>query len=79
MILCDTGEGAYVADNPCTSGSPARPYGWRRASVRSTQDLRALIPRFIPTWNMHFAHPCEWTDTGKPLAVPAQHYKLLTV
>jgi transposase len=49
----------------------------RRASVRSTQDLRDLIHRFIKTWNPHFAHPFEWTYTGKPLAVAPQHYKLL--
>jgi transposase len=49
----------------------------RRARVRSTQDLRALIPRFLTTWNMHFAHPFAWTYTGKPLAVTAQHYELL--
>jgi hypothetical protein len=77
VIRGDTGEGTYVADSPCTSGSPARPCGWRRASVRSTQALRALMPRFITTWNMHFAHPFEWTYTGQPLAVPAQHSKLL--
>jgi transposase len=49
----------------------------RRASVRSTQDLRDLIHRFIKTWNTHFAHPFEWTYTGKPLAVAPQHYELL--
>jgi transposase len=49
----------------------------RRASVRSTQDLRALIHRFITTWNTPFAHPFAWTSTGKPLAVAPQHYKLL--
>lgn len=49
----------------------------RRASVRSPQDLRALIHRFIKTWNTHFAHPFEWTYTGKPLAVAPQHYELL--
>jgi transposase len=49
----------------------------RRASVRSTQDLRTLIHRFINTWNTHFAHPFEWTYTGKPLAVAPQHYELL--
>jgi transposase len=49
----------------------------RRASVRSTPDLRGLIPRFIKTWNTHFAHPFEWTYTGKPLAVAPQHYELL--
>ena len=49
----------------------------RRASVRSTQDLRDLIHRFITTWNTHFAHPFEWTYTGKPLAVAPQHYELL--
>jgi transposase len=49
----------------------------RRASVRSTQDLRDLLQRFIKTWNTHFAHPSEWTYTGKPLAVAPQHYELL--
>jgi transposase len=49
----------------------------RRASVRSTQDLRDLIHRFIKTWNTHFAHPFEWTYTGRPLAVAPQHYELL--
>ena len=49
----------------------------RRASVRSTQDLRTLIHRFIKTWNTHFAHPFAWTYTGKPLAVAPQHYELL--
>jgi transposase len=49
----------------------------RRASVRSTHDLRDLIHRFIKTWNTHFAHPFEWTYTGKPLAVAPQHYELL--
>jgi transposase len=49
----------------------------RRASVCSTQDLRAFIHRFIKTWNTHFAHPFEWTYTGKPLAVAPQHYELL--
>jgi transposase len=49
----------------------------RRASVRSIQDLRDLIPRFLNTWNTHFAHPFEWTYTGKPLAVAPPHYELL--
>jgi transposase len=49
----------------------------RRASVRSTHDLRNLIHRFITTWNTHFAHPFAWTYTGKPLAVAPQHYELL--
>jgi transposase len=49
----------------------------RRASVRSTHDLRTLIQRFITTWNTHFAHPFEWTYTGKPLAVSRQQYDLL--
>jgi hypothetical protein len=49
----------------------------RRASVCSTPDLRALIPRFIKTWNTHFAPPFEWTYTGKPLAVMPQHSELL--
>jgi hypothetical protein len=41
----------------------------RRARVHAVQDLRTLVPRFITTWNAHFAHPFEWTYTGKPLAV----------
>jgi transposase len=49
----------------------------RRASGCSPQDLRALSHRFIKTWNTHFAHPFEWTYTGKPLAVAPQHYELL--
>ena len=49
----------------------------RRATVRSTQDLRDLIPRFLKTWNPHFAHPFAWTYTGKPLAVAPQHCELL--
>jgi transposase len=49
----------------------------RRASVRSTQDLRDLIHCFIKTWNTHFAHPFEWTYTGKPLAVSSPHQELL--
>jgi transposase len=49
----------------------------RRASVRSPLDLRDLIHRFIKTWNTHFAHPFEWTYTGKPLALAPQHYELL--
>jgi hypothetical protein len=49
----------------------------RRASVRSTQDLRTLIQRFMKSWNTQFAHPFEWTYTGKPLAVSPQQYELL--
>ena len=49
----------------------------RRASVRSTHDLRTLIHRFLTTWNTHFAHPFEWTYTGIPLAISPQHYELL--
>jgi transposase len=49
----------------------------RRASVRSTHDLRALIHCFIKTWNTHFAHPFAWTYTGKPLAVAPEHYQVL--
>lgn len=40
----------------------------RRASVGSQREMRELIHRFINTWNEHFAHPFEWTYTGKPLA-----------
>jgi transposase len=49
----------------------------RRSSVRATQDLRDLIHRFIKPWHTHFAHPFEWTYTGKPLAVAPQHSELL--
>jgi putative transposase len=49
----------------------------RRARVRSTDDLRTLSHRFMQTWNTHFAHPFEWTYTGKPLAVAPAHYELL--
>jgi transposase len=49
----------------------------RRASVTSTRELRHLIHRFINTWNEHFAHPFEWTYTGKPLAVSPQQFELL--
>jgi transposase len=49
----------------------------RRASLRATQDLRDLIPRVIKTWTTHFAHPFDWTYTGKPLAVAPPHYELL--
>jgi hypothetical protein len=49
----------------------------RRASVRSPDDLRTLIHRFIKTWNTHFAHPFEWTYTGRPLTVASEHYELL--
>jgi transposase len=49
----------------------------RRASVRSTEELRILLPRFIKTWNTHFAHPFEWPYTGKPLAVAPQHSEVL--
>jgi transposase len=51
--------------------------GLRRASGRSTQALPGLLHRFIHTWNTHFAHPFEWTYTGKPLAVAPQPYELL--
>lgn len=53
------------------------PKCWRRASVRSPDDLRTLIPRFIKTWPTPFAPPFEWTYTGKPLAVAPAHYELL--
>jgi transposase len=49
----------------------------RRARVRSTQDLRTLIHRFLKPWNTHFAHPFEWTYTGKPLAVAPEPSELL--
>jgi hypothetical protein len=28
----------------------------------------------METWNAHFAHPFQWTYTGKPLAV--SHHQL---
>ena len=49
----------------------------RRASVRSVQDLRNLVHRCSKTWNTHFAHPFEWTYTGRPLAVAPHHSELL--
>ena len=48
----------------------------RRASVGSTRDLRSVIHGFIETWNAHFAHPFQWTYTGKPLAVSPQQFDL---
>jgi hypothetical protein len=45
----------------------------RRASVRSTQALRTLLPRFLTPWNTPFAPPLAWTYTGTPLAVAPQH------
>lgn len=48
----------------------------RRANVRSTRELRFIIHRFIETWNQYFAHPFEWTDTGKPLAVSPEQFDL---
>jgi transposase len=49
----------------------------RRATVKSTRELRHLIHRFINTWNDLFAHPFEWTYTGKPLTVSPQQFQLL--
>jgi transposase len=48
----------------------------RRAHVGSTRELRSLIHRFIKTWNTYFAHPFQWTYTGKPLAVSHQQFDL---
>jgi transposase len=48
----------------------------RRASVSSTRELRSVIHCFIDTWNAHFAHPFQWTYTGKPLAVSHQQFDL---
>jgi transposase len=48
----------------------------RRANVGSTRELRYLIHRFIETWNAHFAHPFQWTYTGKPQAVSPQPFDL---
>src|SRR5262249_56921265 len=39
----------------------------RRASVRSTQELRDLMPRFLHTWNTHFPHPFPSPYTRHPL------------
>ena len=51
--------------------------GLRRASVRSTQDRRTLMPRFSHPWNPHFAQPFDWTDTGNPLAIAPPPNELL--
>jgi transposase len=48
----------------------------RRACVGSTRELRSVIHDFIDTWNAHFAHPFQWTYTGKPLAVSPQQFDL---
>jgi hypothetical protein len=48
----------------------------RRAKVGSTRELRNLIHRFIKTWTTHFAHPFQWTYTGKPLAVSPPQFDL---
>jgi transposase len=50
--------------------------GLRRASVGSTRELRSVIHGCIDTWNAHFAHPVQWTSTGKPLAVSHQQFDL---
>jgi transposase len=41
----------------------------RRASVTSTDDLRARILAFIDYFNRTMARPFKWTYTGRPLAV----------
>jgi transposase len=48
----------------------------RRTSVGSLRELRSVIHRFMETWNAYFAHPFEWTYTGKPLAVAQQQFDL---
>jgi hypothetical protein len=48
----------------------------RRACVGSTRALRSVIHDYMDTWNAHFAHPCQWTYTGKPLAVSPQQFDL---
>src|SRR5215475_3753542 len=48
----------------------------RRASVGSTREWRSVIHGFLDTWNAHFAHPCQWTYTGKPRAVSPQQFDL---
>lgn len=48
----------------------------RRASVSSTREWRSVIHGFMDTWHAHFAHPCQWTYTGKPLAVSPQQFDL---
>ncbi len=40
----------------------------RRASVRSTEELRERILRFIDYFNRTLAKPFRWTYTGRPLA-----------
>ena len=49
----------------------------RRVSMDSTRELRQVIHRFIQSWKAYFAHPFDWTYTGKPLAVSPQHPELL--
>ena len=41
----------------------------RRASFRSTDDLRARILAFIAYFNATMAKPFKWTYTGRPLAI----------
>jgi DDE superfamily endonuclease len=38
----------------------------RRGDFTSVADLTKKILAYIAYYNMHFAHPYEWTYTGKP-------------
>src|SRR5262245_8843181 len=38
----------------------------RRGHFPSVQDLARKILAYIAHYNTHFAHPYEWTYTGKP-------------
>jgi transposase len=51
----------------------------RRASVGSTREWRDVLHRFMDTWNAPFAHPRQWTYTGKPLVVSHQQFDLAAV
>jgi transposase len=44
----------------------------RRGDFTSVEDLARKILAYIAYYNTHFAHPCEWTYTGKPGASGAK-------
>lgn len=39
----------------------------RRGNFTSVADLEAKLHRFLKYFNRVFAHPFQWTYTGKPL------------
>jgi transposase len=41
----------------------------RRGSFQSVEDLRDKILSFVRYFNAEFAHPFNWTYTGRPLRV----------